>query len=156
MTNATANATATVIPRQPPREDLLFVAHRSAHFRHLTAAIKQAGLNDVLTGVGPYTVFAPNDKAFDRLARSMLTDLLKPENKTRLATLLMLHIVAGRIPAAVPGGDAVTVASLIGEELTLDSAHGLRVNRARIVIPGIEASNGLIHEIDTVLFPGMG
>lgn len=155
MTDATTNATATAMPRQNPREDLLFTAHRTGHFRHLTAAIKQAGLNDVFTGVGPYTVFAPNDKAFDRLARNMLADLLKPENKTRLAAVLMLHIVAGHIWAATPGGKAVALASLGGEDLTLDTVHGLRVNRARVVEPDIEASNGVIHEIDTVLFPGM-
>jgi uncharacterized surface protein with fasciclin (FAS1) repeats len=155
MTATTANATSIAIPRQNPREDLLFTAHRTGHFRHLTAAIKQAGLNDILTGVGPYTVFAPNDKAFDRLARNMLADLLKPENKTRLAAVLMLHIVAGHIRAATPGGKAVALASLVGEDLTLDTVHGLHVNRARVVEPDIEASNGVIHEIDTVLFPGM-
>lgn len=156
MTDATANASATAIPRQTPYEDLLFTAHRTGHFRHLTAAIKAAGLNDVLTGVGLFTVFAPNDKAFDRLARNMLADLLKPENKTRLAALLMLHMVAGHVRAATPGGKAVTLASLAGEELTLDAVHGLRVNRARIVEPDIEASNGVIHEIDTVLTPDVG
>jgi len=155
MTATTANATSIAIPRQNPREDLLFTAHRTGHFRHLTAAIKQAGLNDVLTGVGPYTVFAPNDKAFDRLARNALADLLKPENQTRLAALLMLHMVAGHVGAALPGGKAVTLASLGGEDLTLDTVHGLRVNRARVVEADIEASNGVIHEIDTVLFPGM-
>jgi uncharacterized surface protein with fasciclin (FAS1) repeats len=112
MTDATANATATAMPRQSPREDLLFTALRTGHFRHLTAAIKQAGLNDVFTGAGPYTVFAPNDKAFDRLARNMLADLLKPENKARLAALLMLHMVAGHVRAATPGGKALTLASL--------------------------------------------
>lgn len=85
----------------------------------------------------------------------MLADLLRPENKTRLAALLMLHIVAGHIRAATPGGNAVTLASLVGEDLTLDTVHGLRVNRARVVEADIEASNGVIHEIDTVLFPGM-
>jgi len=156
MTDATANATATAIPRQAPYEDLLFTAHRTGHFRHLTAAIKAAGLGDAFSGGGPFTVFAPNDKAFDRLARNMLTDLLKPENKTRLAALLMLHMVAGHVGAAAPGDKAVTLASLGGEELTLDTVHGLRVNHARIVQPDIEASNGVIHEIDKVLFPGMG
>jgi len=156
MTNATANATATAIPRHTRYEDLLITAHRSSHFRHLTAAIKKAGLNDVLTGVGPYTVFAPNDKAFDRLARNMLADLLKPENKAKLVALLMSHMVAGHVGAGTLGDKAVTLTSLAGEELTLDSVHGPRVNRARIVEPDIEASNGVIHEIDTVLMLGLG
>lgn len=156
MTDATANAIATAIPGRTRYEDLLITAHRSGHFRHLTAALKKAGLNDVWTGVGPYTVFAPNDKAFDRLPRNMLDDLLKPENKTRLATLLMRHMVAGHAGAATLGGNAVTLTSLVGEELTLDTVHGLRVNRARIVESDIEASNGVIHEIDTVLTLGVG
>lgn len=156
MTNATANDTAIAIPRQPPREDLLFTAHRTGHFRHLTAALKAAGLSDVLTAVGPYTVFAPNDKAFDRLARNMLADLLKPENKTKLVALLMRHMVAGHVNASTQGDKALTLTSLVGEELTLDTVHGPRVNRARIVEPDIEASNGVIHEIDTVLMLGVG
>lgn len=156
MTNATTNATATAIPRQTRCEDLLITAHRSGHFRHLTAAIKKAGLNDFLMGAGPYTVFAPNDRAFDRLARNMLADLLKPENKAKLVALLMSHMVAGHVRGDTHGNKAVTLTSLAGEELTLDTVHGLRVNRARIVEPDIQASNGVIHEIDTVLMLGAG
>lgn len=73
-----------------------------------------------------------------------------------LGGLPMLRVVAGYVRAATPGGQAVTRASLMGQELTLDSVHGLRVKRARIVAPDIESSNGFIHEIDTVLFPGIG
>ena len=156
MTDVTDNATAIAAPRQTPREDLLFTAYRSGHFRHLTAAIKAAGMNDVFSGEGAYTVFAPNDKAFDRLAPNMLADLLKPESKARLAAILKLHVIAGHVKAPLPGDPPVTLTSLQGEELTLDTVHGLRVNRARIVGPDIEASNGVIHEIDAVLMPAMG
>lgn len=156
MTNATDNATATAMPHPARYEDLLITAHRSGHFKHLTAAFKKAGLNDVLTGDRAYTVFAPNDKAFDRLARNMLADLLKPENKAKLVTLLMLHMVPGHLRADTKGDKAVVLTSLAGDELTLDTVRGLRVNRARIVQPDIQASNGIIHEIDTVLMPGLG
>lgn len=157
MTDATANASATVPPsRVAARDDLIFVAHRSGHFKHLLAAIKAAGLTDLFAGDDPYTVFAPNDKAFDRLARHALADLLKPESKTRLLAILKLHVVAGHMKAAAPGGQSVSLMSLLGEELTLDTVHGLRVNRARIVERDIEACNGVIHEIDSVLIPAAG
>lgn len=78
MTDAAANATADTIPRQILCERLLLTAQRSGHFRHLTAPIKQAGLNDDCTGAGPYTLFAPHKKALDHLARDMLTDPPRP------------------------------------------------------------------------------
>jgi len=157
MTDVTDNASATAVPRKTaPLDDLLFAAHRSGHFKHLMAAIKAAGLTDMFNGEGPYTVFAPNDKAFDRLARNVLADLLKPESRARLVALLKLHVVPGRVWAVTSGDEPVVLTSLQGGALTLDTSQGLRVNRARIVVRDIEASNGLIHEIDTVLMPDAG
>ena len=143
-------------PRTRPLDDLLFAAHRSGHFKHLMAAVKAAGLTDMLNGEGPYTLFAPNDKAFERLARGVLVDLLKPESRAKLVAILKLHVVNGRIWAGASGDKPVALASLQGEALTLDAVHGLRVNKARIVERDIEASNGVIHEIDTVLMPASG
>ena len=157
MTDVTDNASATVAARKTgPHDDLLFAAHRSGHFKHLMAAIKTAGLSEIFDGEGPYTVFAPNDRAFDRLARSVLADLLKPESRVRLAAILKLHVVAGRIWAGASGDKPVVLTSLQGESLTLDAVQGPRVNRARIVARDIEASNGVLHEIDTVLMPAVG
>src|SRR5689334_3073465 len=111
MTNTTTNATATVaVGLAAPRENLLATAHRSGHFKHLMAAIKAAGLADILDGEGPYTLFAPNDKAFDRLARNELADLLKPESKARLTALLKLHVVPGHVAAAAAGEQPMLLA----------------------------------------------
>lgn len=149
MTDITTTATATV----RPRENLLATAHRSGHFKHLMAAVKAAGLADTLDGEGPYTVFAPNDKAFDRLARNELADLLKPESQARLADILKLHVVPGHVAAAASAEQPTMLTTLQGETLSLDAAHGLRVNKARVVERDIQASNGVLHAIDTVLMP---
>lgn len=149
MTDITNTATATL----SPRENLLDTAHRSGHFKHLMAAVRAAGLNETLDGKGPYTVFAPNDKAFDRLARNELADLLKPESKARLADILKLHVVPGHVAVSAAGEQPTVLATLQGETLSLHTEQGLRVNRARVVERDIFATNGVIHAIDTVLMP---
>lgn len=149
MTDITLTATVAI----RPLENLLATAHRSGHFKHLMAAVKATGLAETLDGEGPYTLFAPNDRAFDRLARNELADLLKPENKARLAAILKLHVVPGHVATAAAGEQPSVLATLQGEPLSLDAAHGLRVNKARIVERDIQASNGVLHAIDTVLMP---
>ncbi len=148
MTDIT-DATTTV----SPPENLLDTAHRSGHFKHLMAAVRAAGLNETLDGKGPYTVFAPNDKAFDRLARNELADLLKPESKARLAAILKLHVVPGHVAASAAAEQPTVLDTLQGETLSLHMEHGLRVNKARVVERDILATNGVIHAIDTVLMP---
>ena len=135
------------------RDNLLDTAHRTGHFKHLMAAIRATDLGDILNGAGPYTVFAPNDTAFGKLARNVLGDLLKPESKARLTAILLLHVVSGHVRSAVPGDQPSTLSSLQGESLNMNTAQGLRVNKARIVERDIQASNGVIHAIDTVLMP---
>lgn len=157
MTTATITAHASASPSKTAQHDnLLAAAHRTGHFKHLMAAVKAAGLADLLDGTGPFTVFAPNDRAFDRLARNELADLLKPENKARLTAILMLHVVSGHVKAA-SGSKPATLKSLQGEDLVIDpSEGGLRVNKARVVERDLEASNGVMHVIDTVLMPSLG
>lgn len=154
MTDVTTTASATAaLGKVRPHENIMDTAHRSGHFKHLMAAIKAADLADTFNGTGPYTVFAPNDKAFDRLAKNVLADLLKPESRDRLAAILKLHVVPGHLWASAWGEQPATLTSLQGEDLTVDTMHGLRVNKARIVERDIEATNGVIHAIDTVLMP---
>ncbi|KQV60862.1 hypothetical protein ASC95_05395 [Pelomonas sp. Root1217] len=149
---------AAVVTHNPSKaalqDNLLATLHRTGHFKHLMAAVKATGLADMLDGAGPYTFFAPNDKAFDRLARNELVDLLKPESKARLTAILLLHVVAGHVKAAAAGSQPATLKSLQGEDLAIDmTPAGLRVNKARAVERDIEATNGVIHVIDTVLMP---
>lgn len=151
MTN-TATASA-LLQMAVPQENLLDTIHRTGHFKHLVAAIRATGLVDTFNGAGPYTVFAPNDQAFGKLPRNMLTDLLQPEGNARLTAILKLHVVAGHINTASYGAEPVTHSSLQGEDLAVNTAQGLRVNKARIVERDMEATNGVVHVIDTVLMP---
>jgi len=157
MTSATTTATASVIPSlaplrpspPAPLENLMDTLHRTGHFKYLIAAIKASGLSSPFNASGPYTVFAPNDTAFGKLAKEALVELFKPESKARLTAILRLHLVSRRVMTVL----STPMKSLQGEDLVVTSARGLRVNEAAIVERDLEASNGVIHVIDTVLMP---
>jgi uncharacterized surface protein with fasciclin (FAS1) repeats len=119
----------------------------------LLAAVKAAGLADVLGGEGPFTVFAPTDEAFAKLPEGTVEDLLKPENKSKLIDLLKYHVVAGRVysPDAVKAGSAQTLQG--GSVAIKVDGKVAKVNNARLVMTDLDASNGVIHVVDTVLLP---
>lgn len=123
------------------------------HLNTLIAAVKAAGLADVLSGPGPFTVLAPSDEAFKNLPPGTLDSLLKPENKAQLAEILKLHVLSGRVFAdfAVRSG---TLASLRGEPLDVSLTDGrLRVGGAAVTRADVDAANGVVHVIDRVLLP---
>jgi uncharacterized surface protein with fasciclin (FAS1) repeats len=129
------------------------VAKTAGQFTTLLAAVEAAGLTQTLLGRGPLTVFAPTDEAFKRLPSGTVEELLKPENRERLRTLLTYHVVAGRVTAAQARTvrTAETVANL---PIRVSEADGLlRINDATVRIADVPASNGLIHVIDRVLMP---
>ncbi len=129
------------------------VAKTAGQFSTLLAAVDAAGLTETLLGRGPFTVFAPTDEAFKRLPSGTVEDLLKPENRERLRTILTYHVVAGRVSAAQARGvrSAETVA---GVTVRISESNGdLRINDATVRIADVPASNGLIHVIDRVLLP---
>jgi uncharacterized surface protein with fasciclin (FAS1) repeats len=122
-------------------------------FNTLVAAVKAAGLVDTLKGPGPFTVFAPTDEAFAKLPAGTLETLLQPENKAKLRSILLYHVVPGRVMAGdVIKLDAAKTAE--GQDLIIKvSTRGVMVNNAHVTKTDIEASNGVIHVIDTVLLP---
>ncbi len=131
--------------------DVMETAKKSGGFQIFTRAIASAGLEEALTEMGPYTIFAPTDQAFAKIPRNNLDDLLKPENKATLQLLLRNHIVPGKLVAdELKTLDKTKTAQ--GENLEIDSRGGLWINEAKVVSPDLEASNGVIHGIDTVLF----
>jgi uncharacterized surface protein with fasciclin (FAS1) repeats len=122
-------------------------------FNTLVAAVKAAGLVDTLKGPGPFTVFAPTDEAFAKLPAGALDDLLKPENKAKLQSVLTYHVVPGKVMS----GDVVKLNSAKTAEgstikIKADS-DGVMVNDAHVVKTDIGASNGVIHVIDKVILP---
>ena len=132
--------------------DIVDTAVAAGSFNTLVAAVTAAGLGETLKGTGPFTVFAPSDDAFAKLPAGTVDELVKPENKAKLTTILTLHVVAGKVMAADITGP-MTPASVGGEELHIATDHGVTVNGAHVTTADIECTNGVIHVIDTVLMP---
>jgi uncharacterized surface protein with fasciclin (FAS1) repeats len=131
--------------------DVIETAKKSGGFQVFTEAIATAGLEEALKEMGPYTIFAPTDQAFAKIPKSQLDDLLKPENKETLQLLLRNHIVPGKLVAdELKTLDKTKTAQ--GENLEIDARGGIWINEAKVVSPDLEASNGVLHGIDTVLF----
>lgn len=127
------------------------VAVAADGFTTLVAAVTAAELVETLSGMGPFTVFAPTDEAFAALPEGVLDALLLPENKDVLVKILTYHVVAENVLAAdVTDGDVATVE---GQTVALSTADGVSVNGATVVLADVLASNGVIHAIDAVLIP---
>lgn len=141
-------------PEAPAEDELgtvVDVAIATDDFETLVAAVVAAGLADTLAGEGPFTVFAPTDEAFAALPEGLLEKLLLEENLDLLVKILTYHVVSGTVLAAdITDGD---VATLEGQNVTLDTAGGVTVNGANVVVADVLASNGVIHVIDAVILP---
>ena len=133
-------------------KDIVAVASGAGNFKTLVAAIKAAGLVETLQGTGPFTVFAPTDKAFAKLPSGTVEDLLKPENKEKLVALLTYHVVPGKVMAA--DVKTMKVKTVNGQELDVQVIDGkVTVDKAKVTKTDIAASNGVIHVIDSVVMP---
>ncbi len=137
--------------------DIVQTAINNGNFQTLAAALTAADLIPTLQGIGPFTVFAPTDAAFNKLPPGTIDDLLKPENKGKLTQILAYHVIncnsltSSQINA-IPLPAQVQMLS--GNEVTVSSnGNNLQVNDATVVIPDVFATNGIIHVIDTVLIP---
>ena len=133
------------------------VAAKNGSFNTLVAAIKAAGLVETLSGKGPFTILAPTDEAFAKLPAGTLEMLLKPENKKQLVDILTYHVV----PGVAAYSDAVVkmteVPTVLGSPVAVKVVDGkVMLNGAKVVAVDVEASNGVIHVIDTVLLPAPG
>jgi uncharacterized surface protein with fasciclin (FAS1) repeats len=128
-------------------------AVEAGSFTTLVAAVQAAGLVDTLNGTGPFTVFAPTDEAFAKLPAGTVEDLLKPENKDKLVAVLTYHVVPGKVVSADLAGKTTEATTVQGEAVTIDATNGVKVEEATVVTADVEASNGVIHVIDTVILP---
>lgn len=129
------------------------IASTNDDFETLTAALTAADLVGTLEGKGPFTVFAPTDAAFAKLPAGTLENLLKPENKAQLVSILTYHVVPGNVMAA----DVVKLTSATtvnGKDVKIAVAGGkVTVDGANVTTTDIKASNGVIHVIDSVILP---
>jgi transforming growth factor-beta-induced protein len=133
--------------------DIVDTAVGAGSFKTLVAAVQAAGLADTLKGPGPFTVFAPTDEAFAKLPAGTVEDLLKPENKDKLAKILTYHVVAGKVMAA-DAAKLTSAKTVNGKELTVKAeGGGVKIDAANVVKTDIECSNGVIHVIDAVVLP---
>lgn len=126
----------------------------AGQFNTLTAALKAANLVDTLKGPGPFTVFAPTDEAFSKLPAETVTDLLKPENRQKLAGILTYHVIPGKVQAkeVIKQRGAIAVN---GQRVDIRfDEEGLKVDGAKVLTTDILCDNGVIHVIDSVLLPG--
>ncbi|AGC76831.1 putative surface protein with fasciclin (FAS1) repeats [Nonlabens dokdonensis] len=133
----------------------------------LVAAVKAADLVETLSGEGPFTVFAPTNAAFDKLPEGTVANLLKPENKKTLQTVLTYHVIAGKFNAKdvialiKKNNGYATVKTVAGAELTLylkDSKVMVKDgngNSATVTAADLDQTNGVIHVVDSVLLPKM-
>ncbi|WP_417611213.1 fasciclin domain-containing protein [Parasphingorhabdus sp.] len=142
------------------------VAVGNPDFSTLVTAITAADLGETLAGEGPFTVFAPTNEAFDKVDPDTLSALLTPEKKDDLAALLTYHVVAGKlmaedvVKAITDGGGTATLttvqgaplkATLDGDKVILEDVAG---GKSTVILTDVDASNGVIHAIDTVVMPG--
>ncbi len=130
--------------------DIVQTAVRAGYFRMLVRAVQTTGLGEMLSGPGPFTVFAPNDVAFAKLLVGTIEGLLK--DTPRLKDVLTYHIVAGKHMAADIARQS-SLRTLQGHTLTVETTGGIKVGGVAVVQPDIQADNGVIHVINSVMIP---
>lgn len=150
---ATTVVTAMLSVSAARAADIVETASSAGSFNTLVTALKAAGLVDTLKGPGPFTVFAPNDAAFAKLPPGTLDNLLKPENKAQLTSILTYHVVPGKVMSADLAGKKTMAKTVEGGQVTIDATSGVKVDNAKVIKADIDTSNGVIHVIDTVLMP---
>lgn len=132
--------------------DIVDTALSAGNFSTLTAALGAAGLIEALKSDGPFTVFAPTDDAFAKIPPQTLGELLQPQNKEKLIAILTYHVVPGKVTSHdVANLNSAT--TIQGQALTISKQDGVKINDAKVIAPDVEATNGVIHVIDTVLMP---
>jgi uncharacterized surface protein with fasciclin (FAS1) repeats len=147
---AVAVFAAPVAVKAGSHKDIVDTAIAAGDFKTLVTAIKAAGLVDTLKGAGPFTVFAPTDEAFAKIPKADLDALIA--DKAKLTKVLTYHVVPGKVMAAdvVKLKEAKTVE---GQMVKIDASNGVKINGATVIKADVEASNGVIHVIDSVILP---
>jgi uncharacterized surface protein with fasciclin (FAS1) repeats len=134
-------------------KNLVETAAGNDAFKTLVAAVKAAGLVETLAGKGPFTVFAPTNEAFAKLPEGTVESLLKPENKDKLISVLTYHVVPGKVMSKDIKPSQM-VKTVNGQQVSIKLSYGkVSVDGATVTAADVEADNGVIHVIDTVILP---
>lgn len=134
------------------QKDIVALAMDTEALSTLVTAVKAGDLVETLQGEGPFTVFAPTNEAFAALPEGTLEDLLKPENKDQLVSILTYHVVPGKIMSS-DLSDGQTAPTVNGKEIEVSIGEGVMINGANVAMADVEASNGVVHVIDKVILP---
>lgn len=145
-------ASIFAIQVQAQNKNIVELAAGNESLSTLVTAVKAAGLVEVLSAKGPFTVFAPTNEAFAALPDGVLESLLKPENKDQLVAVLTYHVVSGKVKAGdlKEGMEAETVQ---GEKVKVSLKGGAKISGANVAAADVMASNGVVHVIDAVILP---
>ena len=135
------------------KKDVVGTAAANEQFSTLVTAVKAAGLVETLKSKGPFTVFAPTNDAFAALPKGTVENLLKPENKNKLAAILKHHVVSGKVMASDVSGKKISQATVNGTKINIDGTSGVTVSGAKVISADLVTTNGVIHVIDKVLLP---
>ena len=130
--------------------NIIDTATSAGSFNTLLDALDTAGLVETLQGTGPFTVFAPSDKAFAKIPETIRAAIIA--DKEALTELLTYHVIAGEVTAA-DVASLTSAETVQGSTISIDTSDGVKVDGARMVTTDIRASNGIIHVIDTVMIP---
>jgi len=155
METPTATETGVMVggANMVPSKNIVENAAGSADHTTLVAAVTAAGLGETLSGAGPFTVFAPTNAAFASLPAGAVDNLLKPEMKADLTSVLTYHVVPGAVKAA-DLKDGQKIKTVQGKELTVSIKDGkVMINGATVTTADVISSNGVTHVIDGVLMP---
>jgi len=143
----------TISTDQDRNQNIVELASETETLSTLVAAVQAAGLVETLQGDGPFTVFAPTNEAFDALPDGTLDTLLDPENQDMLVDILTYHVVAGKVMSG-DLSDGMSAETVQGSDVTISiSDAGVMVGEATVVQADVEATNGVVHVIDSVILP---
>jgi uncharacterized surface protein with fasciclin (FAS1) repeats len=134
-------------------KDVIDAAAEAGQFMLFLSAIEAAGMEDTLRGEGPFTIFAPTDSAFTPGDQQQLQRLLRPAAHDELIAFVSYHVVPERVSRESLHGAATRMQSAGGHNLEIDARDGLRVNDQLVVMPDIEAGNGYVQGMNSVLYP---
>jgi uncharacterized surface protein with fasciclin (FAS1) repeats len=154
LTSDEVDTAATPVANDAAVDTIVGVASQDDTFSTLVAALSAADLAEVLSGEGPFTVFAPTDEAFAALPEGTVEELLKPENKDQLVKLLQYHVVPAQVLSTEIASGAVDTVQ--GEPINVqvdEATQAVMINDATVTQADILASNGVIHAIDAVILP---
>ena len=136
---------------EKPSGSVVEIAVSNPDFSILVEAVTKAGLVDALSATGPFTVFAPNNEAFNALFKKLGVTGIKDLTAEQLKPILTYHVVSGKVMSTDLNN--TSVATLNGKKINVDISNGVKINDSKVVKADIQGTNGVVHVIDRVLIP---